>query len=74
MDEYLKQFMSSGKNLIQDTKTPRKVNAKPKKESLTAPEGSPHDIFVKRIIQDKPKKSDLVKEFGRFITLAEQDL
>jgi hypothetical protein len=46
-----------------------------KPSSLTnKPEADPHKVLVKRIIQDKPKKQDVVEEFKRFIKVAEEAL
>lgn len=74
--ELLRQFLSSGKQLIEDTKVPRKVSAKQQKAVQSKPEelGDPHKVFIRRTIQDKPKKAEIVKEFERFIKVEEDKL
>lgn len=78
MDATLKAFLSSGKALLADTKTPRKVAPKTqklKKEALGGPpETDPYRVFIKRVIDSKPGKKDMVKEFKMFIEGAEAAL
>ena len=78
MDATLKDFLASGKALLTDTKTPRKVAAKTqklKKEALGGPpETDPFKIFVKRVVDAKPPKKEMVAEFKRFISAAESEL
>ncbi len=72
-----KQFLASGRTLLVDTKTPRKVAAKTQKiapEALGHVETDPYKIFIKKVTQEKPKKVELVKEFKRFIEAAEAQL
>jgi hypothetical protein len=69
---FLHDFFKSGKKLIDDTKTPAVPKAK-KKGIVTevSTETDPHKILVRRTIQEKPKKIDLVEDFKRFIKTAE---
>ena len=71
-NEAYKDFKHSGRQLIEDTKIPRKATVKPHKLSSSPEEsGDPHKVFTKRTIAEKPKKADVVKEFERFIKVAE---
>lgn len=77
MSDYWKEFLTSGRTLLLDTKTPRKVVPKArqiKKEDMGVVETDPYKVFVKRVVQDKPKKTELVKEFKRFADAAEAAL
>ena len=78
MSDTYKEFVSSGRALITDTKT-----AKVKSESVKAPKkgfdtvvesGDPHRMLIKRCIDDKIKKSDVIEEFKKFIQSAEEAL
>ena len=79
MEGFLKDFLASGKALITDTKMP-----KVKSESVKAPktgtvamtveQKDPHKVLVKRCIDDKISKKDLVEEFKKFVEAAEADL
>ena len=78
MDGNFKEFMASGKGLITDTKTP-KVKAqsvKAPKVGLEAPVESkdPHRMLIKRCIDDRIKKSEVIEEFKKFIDSAEAQL
>lgn len=75
MSAYLNEFFKSGKKIIDDTKVPAlKKGKKPIPPMDAAGETDPHRILVKRTIQDKPKKEELVKEFKRFVKIAEDAL
>jgi hypothetical protein len=72
--DYLKEVLSSGRAILGDTKTP-KLKKQTKPSSVQeSPESDPHKIFVKRAINEKPKKQDMVKEMERFIKAAEDAL
>ena len=72
--DYLKDVLSSGKRILGDTKTP-KMDKQTKPSSLSnPPESDPHKVFVKRTIQEKPKKQDVVSEMMRFVKAAEDAL
>jgi len=78
MDGNFKEFMASGKGLITDTKTPKvkAVSVKASKVGLETPVESkdPHRMLIKRCIDDKIKKSEVIEEFKKFIDSAEAQL
>lgn len=80
MSDFLQQLFSSGRKLVGDTKAPR---LKPKGKDKDPPtiekaaanvETDPHRVFVKRMIAERPKKPDVVKEILKFIAAAEAEL
>lgn len=74
MASYLKDVMASGRVILGDTKIP-KLSKQTKPSSVTEPpESDPHKIFVKRTINEKPSKKDVVEEMKRFIKVAEDAL
>lgn len=83
MSDYLKDVLASGRKLLSDTKTPRKAPTKAEEKPgkpLTSPaagsgpETDPHKIFVKRMIQERPKKTELVEEVQKFCVEADSKL
>jgi len=83
MDEHFKHFLDSGKKLLTDTKAPRRMAVAPVKgKKDTGPaqpkmsdvSDNPHALFVRRCVHEKPKKSDIIEQIKRFITVAEADL
>ena len=81
MSAYLTDLMKAGKTILEDTKTSRKQAVKVKKEDKksippmdTPVETDPHRIFVKRTIQELPKKSVVIDDFKKFIDAAEAAL
>ena len=73
MSDILRNFLSSGKELLVDTKVRKKVVPEKGKKTLPEPaKGSsidssdPHEVFVKKSIADKPKKADIVKQIQKF--------
>lgn len=76
MSQYLKDILSSGRRILDDTKgLPHKEAKPPKPSSLSnPPETDPHKVFIKRTIQERPKKADVVDEFKKFIKQAEECL
>lgn len=78
MDATLKALLDSGKKLLTDTKMPRKAAAaKPGKKMGVIEEvgeTDPFRIFSKRVIAEKPKRADVLKEIRRFIESAEAAL
>lgn len=76
-DGNFREFLASGKALITDTK-----QAKVKSESVKAKKvgtdvqvsGDPHRVLIKRCIDDKIKKSEVIEEFKKFIQAAEDAL
>jgi len=74
MSSVFKDFMSSGRKILADTKQPpTEKKAKPSTIN-NPPEGDPHKVFVKRAIAEKPKKADIVEEMKRFTKAAEDAL
>lgn len=76
-DATYKEFLNSGKALITDTKTPKvkSESVKAPKKGLDVPVSSdPHRVLIKRMIDDKIKKSDVIEEFKKFIQAAEEAL
>ena len=75
MSAYLQDLIKSGKKIISDTKVPAKMiekGSKKKTASMDVPvETNPHKMLIRRTIQEKPKKSELVEEFKKFIQAAE---
>jgi len=81
MSDYLKDVLASGKKLLTDTKARNKVVKKEEKPGKvpnpaagSGPETDPHKIFVKRMIQERPKKSELVEEVQKFCAEADSKL
>ena len=84
MSDALKDFLASGKKLLNDTKTPRKAPepANTKKGSLPNPalgsgepvERDPHKLFIRRVVKEKPSKKEVVEQFEKFIEQAESQL
>jgi|APFre7841882654_1041346.scaffolds.fasta_scaffold80423_2 hypothetical protein len=75
--EGLKDFLNSGRKLITDTKIKMLKNTSKEAKVLKekpALEGDPHQVFVRRTILEKPKKSEIVEEFIKFIKSAEEKL
>lgn len=72
MSAYLNDFFKSGKKILEDTKSPAIKKEKAKPPALGTPTDSdPHKVFIKRMIQERPKKKDVVEEFEKFIKAAE---
>lgn len=75
MDSILKDFLSSGRALVSDTKRPVtkvvKAEKASKKEVLGETETDPHKIFIRRTIKEKPPKKEVVEQIQRFIDSAE---
>lgn len=74
MSSYLKDVMSSGRKILGDTKTPKQSKETKPSSVQEPPESDPHKIFVKRTINEKPKKAQVVEEMKRFIKAAEDQL
>jgi len=75
MDGTYQDFLASGRALITDTKTAKVKSESVKKAKTgfdTAPlEKDPHRVLIRRCIDDRIKKSDVVEEFKKFIETAE---
>lgn len=75
MDSTLKALFDSGRKLLVDTKTPKLTRREAPPKKMDAPvSGDPHKVFVQRTVQEKPKAKDVVEDFKKFITAAEQEL
>lgn len=78
MDGVFKDFMNSGRSLITDTKTAKvkSESVKANKVGLETPVEckDPHRMLIRRCIDDRIKKSDVIEEFKKFITAAEEAL
>lgn len=78
---HLKDLFASGRVILSDSKQ-RKAPApggKPKKGPATAnlaapPETDPYKIFIRKCVNEKIKKADMVKDIERFIKVAEEAL
>ena len=77
----LKALLESGRSLLTDTKQPRKpAPAKgekrgPATKNLAAiPETDPFKIFVRKCVDEKRKKAEVVEDIKRFIKTAEDAL
>jgi hypothetical protein len=75
MDGTYRDFLASGRALITDTKTAKVKSESVKKSARgfdTPPaDKDPHRVLIRRCIDDKIKKSDIVEEFKKFIEAAE---
>ena len=75
MDGTYQDFLSSGRALITDTKTAKVKSESVKKAKTgfqTPPlEKDPHRVLIRRCVEDKIKKSDVIEEFKKFIETAE---
>ncbi len=75
MSAYLQDILKSGKKIITDTKVPAKMISKKKTSPMDIPaETDPHKLLIRRTIEEKPKKSELIEEFKKFIQAAEDCL
>lgn len=70
MSNSIADFLKSGKKLLEDTKLP-KMTA-PKNAKVPEPSGDPHKMFIRRTIQERPKKAEVVAELKKFIAAAEE--
>tara|TARA_R110000822_G_scaffold204356_3_gene341092 strand:- start:407 stop:643 length:237 start_codon:yes stop_codon:yes gene_type:complete len=75
MSAHLEDFLKSGRKILDDTKTPALPKKKGEKVKTLGVEGphetDPHKILIRRTIQEKPKKKELIEEFQKFITASE---
>lgn len=76
----LKDMLASGRSLLTDTKSAKKpgpgASAKtPATKSLSAPpETDPFKIFIRKCVDEKRKKTEIVEDIRRIIKTAEEDL
>ena len=64
-------MLKAGRKILTDTKTPKLIIKKSKEQIGSPTETDPHKVFIRRTIQEKPKKAAIVEEIKRFITAAE---
>jgi|694.fasta_scaffold07436_18 hypothetical protein len=83
MGDYLKEVLASGRKLLTDTKSPKIQVENPQKKPGKVPnpaagsgplEKDPHKVFVKRAIQEKMKKHEVVSEVQKFCDDADSRL
>ena len=69
-------FLKSGKKILTDTTTPRKIEPKTKKLPPPTPDEplDPYERFVKKCIRDKPSKKVLLEFFEDMIKTEESKL
>lgn len=77
-DNFIAEFLKSGKALITDTKMPKvkteSVKATKPEQKALMPDSDAHKVLIRRCIDDKISKKDLVEEFKKFIAVAEESL
>lgn len=76
-DSTLKNMIESGRRLLVDTKQrkttgPKKPN--PSKDLIEPAETDPYRVFVRRVIAERPGKTEMLKDIHRFIKAAEDAL
>jgi hypothetical protein len=77
MSDTLKDMNKMGIKILQDTKTSKKemTNAKSLPDKLNPkPEGSIHDMAIKKFIKDKPNKKHILEFFEKIIEIEETKL
>lgn len=77
MDATLKGMLDAGKRLLVDTKQKRTAGPKkpnPSKDLVEPAETDPYRIFTRRVIAERPKKDEILKDIHRFIKAAEDAL
>lgn len=71
-------MMEAGRRLLVDTKQRTPAGAKkpnPSKDLMPTPDdGDPYKVFVRRVIAERPKKDEILKDIHRFIKVAEDAL
>lgn len=77
---HLKDLFASGRTILSDSKqrkapAPGKSKKGPATANLAAPpETDPYRIFIRKCVNEKIKKADMVKDIERFIKVAEDAL
>ena len=77
MDSTLKDMLQSGRRLLVDTKQKKAPGAKkpnPSKDLVATTETDPYRVFSRRVIAERPKKDEILKDIHRFIKAAEDAL
>ena len=75
MSSFVEDFYKSGRRLVLDTKQPKIKKTERPKDPRTGksplPAEGAHETFIKRCINDKPPKKEVVEDIKRFIEAAE---
>jgi hypothetical protein len=73
MDSVMKNFLSSGRTLITDTLAPKSELPKVPKKKIEAVEslGSPLEMLIKRVKDEKVSKMEVIEVFQKIIDLEE---
>lgn len=74
MEGFLRDFLSSGKKLLDDTKQSKIKTPQQRKKAAEPLSDDPHKNFIRRVIAEKPKKKEVVEDIKKFIESAEADL
>jgi hypothetical protein len=74
MDSNFKNFMQSGKKMVGDTKVAKAKETKKQPPKMDSEIGDAHQVFVRRAIQELPKKSDIVEDLQKFCNAAEKNI
>ena len=77
MDSTLKDMLASGRRLLVDTKQKKVAGAKkpnPSKDLVAPTDTDPYRVFTRRVIAERPKKDEVLKDIQRFIKAAEDAL
>ena len=78
MSSFLDDFYKSGRRIVLDTKQPKIKKTERPKDPMTGksplPAEGAHEVFIKRCINDKPSKKEVVEDIKRFIEAAEAKL
>ena len=74
-DGVLKEFLQSGRALLTDTKLPKTQSIKAPKKGLDTPvTRDAHETLIRRCIDEKISKKDIVEEIKKFIKAGEDAL
>ena len=77
MSDILQHLAKQGTKILLDTKLPKQSKENPAAKKLPQPTPQPkdrHEAFVKKAIQDKPKKQVLIDFFQEVIEEEEKKL
>ena len=79
MSSFVNDFLQSGRRLVVDTKQPKIRKTERPKDPNTGKPALPvaqdaYQVFIKRCINDKPAKKEVVEDIKRFIEAAEAKL
>ena len=74
MDSLLRDFLASGKKLLNDTKEKKIKTAQQRKKAQEPLDADPHKNFIRRVVSEKPKKAEVVEDIKKFIKGAEEEL